>query len=263
MLIPENEINAIIQQLPSEDDYMPGLAINCIVFGYHNRELKVLCTRQETLSEWYIPSGHIKKDEGINQAAYRILKERTGVTGLFLKQFQTFGDENRSFASSELSAQLAQLPPLILEKINWMVNRRHVAICYYALVEYSKVVPQTDFFSSEWMWADVQMLPPMLFDNQQMVIEALKTMRRELHYEPIGMNLLPEKFTIAEIQSLYETILDKKLDNRNFVKKLVSLEILRKTDEKRSIGGHRSPTLFKFNKRAYSKALKQEFELVF
>jgi 8-oxo-dGTP diphosphatase len=88
-------------------------------------------------------------------------------------------------------------------------------------------------------------------------------MRRKLHYEPIGMNLLSEKFTIAEIQALYETILNKKLDNTNFVKKLVSLEILRKTDEKKSIGGHWSPTLYKFNKRAYSEALKQEFELVF
>src|SRR5206468_5162690 len=111
--------------------------------------------------------------------------------------------------------------------------KRYVTICYYALDEFSKVVPQVDFFSSDWTWADVKALPPMILDNQKMVMEALSTMRRELHYEPIGMNLLPEKFTIAEIQALYETILDRKLDNRNFVKKLVSLEILRKTDEKR------------------------------
>jgi 8-oxo-dGTP diphosphatase len=263
MLIPENELNKIIQLIPSENDYMPGLAINCIVFGYHNRELKVLCTRQEPLTKWYLPSGHIKKDEGINQAAYRILKERTGVSDLFLKQFQVYGNEDRTFTDPEMAAQLSELPPLILEKISWMVSKRFVSICYYALVEFSKVIPQVDFFSSEWMWADVQSLPPMILDNQQMVTEALSTMRRELHYEPIGMNLLPEKFTIAEIQALYETILDRKLDNRNFVKKLVSLDILRKTDEKRSIGGHRSPTLYKFNKRAYSKALKQEFELIF
>src|SRR3954451_8460604 len=110
MLITENELNEIIRQIPCEEDHMPGLAINCIVFGYHNKELKVLCTRQEGLSKWYLPSGHIKKDEGINQAAYRILKERTGVNNLFLKQFQTFGDNDRTFTDSELSAELSKLP---------------------------------------------------------------------------------------------------------------------------------------------------------
>src|SRR4051812_39830894 len=90
MLLPENELEKIIELIPSEDDHMPGLAINCIIFGYHNRELKVLCTQQEGLSKWYLPSGHVKKDEGTNQAAYQILKERTGVSDLFLKQFQVF-----------------------------------------------------------------------------------------------------------------------------------------------------------------------------
>src|SRR5947209_11466764 len=159
MLIPKNELNKIIQQIPSEDDYMPGLAINCVVFGYHNRELKVLCTRQEGLSKWYLPSGHIKKEEGVNQAAHRILNERTGVTDLFLKQFQVFGDEHRTFTDAELAAQLSELPPAIHEKISWMISKRYVSICYYALVEFSKVIPQTDFFSSEWTWADVHVLP--------------------------------------------------------------------------------------------------------
>src|SRR5438270_13830987 len=120
MLISKNELNKIIQQIPSEGDYLPGLAIDCIVFGYHNRELKVLCTRQEGLSRWYLPSGHIKKDEGINEAAHRILKERTGVNNLFLKQFKTYGDEKRSATDSELLRQLSQFPPAILDKISWM-----------------------------------------------------------------------------------------------------------------------------------------------
>jgi 8-oxo-dGTP diphosphatase len=263
MLLSQSEIEALVNQIPREEDYMPGLAINCVVFGYHIRELKVLCTRQQGFNQWYLPSGHIKKQEGINHAACRILKERTGVDNVFLKQFHTFGDENRAFVDAGFAAQLSNLPVPIPEKISWMVSKRHVSICYYALVEFSKVIPQTDFFSSEWMWADTHTLPPMILDHHQMIGEALVTMRRELHYEPIGMNLLPEKFTIAEIQALYETILDRQLDNRNFVKKLVSLDILRKTNEKRSIGGHRSPTLYKLNKRAYSKALKQEFELIF
>jgi len=262
MLSPK-EIQKILRQLPSEQDYMPGLAINCIIFGYHNKELKILCLRQEGFTQWYLPSGHIKIGEGVDYAACRILLERTGVSDLFLKQFQVFDDASRPFPDNELLAQLNQLPDLILEKISWMVKNRFITICYYALVEFSKVNPRTDFFSSEWVWADVNNLPPMIQIHDKMVGSALKTMRRELHYEPIGINLLPEKFTIAEIQALYETILERKLDNRNFVKKLVSLDILRKTNEKRSIGGHRSPTLYKLNKIAYKKSLTQEFELIF
>jgi ADP-ribose pyrophosphatase YjhB (NUDIX family) len=262
-MLSTKEIEEIFQQLPIGEDYLPGVAINCIVFGYHNRELKVLCTRQEGFQEWYLPSGYVKLEERIDLAAYRILQERTGVENLFLKQFATFGDENRSFAGSEIATQISKFPLSFQKKIDWMINKRFVAICYYALVEFSKVEPKTDFFSSEWTWADVTALPPLILDHNQMIHEALKTMRRELHYEPIGMNLLPEKFTIAEIQALYETILDKKLDNRNFVKKLVLLDILKKTNEKRNIGGHRSPTLYKLNKRPYKKALKQEFELMF
>src|SRR5436853_2457953 len=132
MFIPENEIEEIIQKLPSEEDFMPCLAIDCIMFGYHDRELKVFCTRQEPFSHWYLPSGHIKKNEGVNQAAYRILRERTGVSDLFLKQFWTFGDVNRSLAGTGLLAELRQLPTPILEKIEWMTNRRYVSICYYA-----------------------------------------------------------------------------------------------------------------------------------
>jgi len=229
MLLSKKELNKIIQLIPSEDDYMCGVAINCIVFGYHNKQLKVLCIKQEELTKWYLPSGHVKKDEGIHQAASRILVERTGVNNVFLKQFQTFGDDDRIPIDIELTEELNKLPAPIPEKIGWMVNKRFVTICYYALVEFSKVIPRIDFFSSVWTWADVQNLPQMISGNQQMVVEALRTMRRELQYEPIGMNLLPQKFTIAEIQALYETILNKKLDNRNFVKKLVSLEILRKT----------------------------------
>src|SRR4051812_32639045 len=116
MLLSQDELNKILEQIPSEDDYMPGLAIDCIIFGYHNRELKVLLTRQEELSKWYLPTGHIKKDEGINEAAYRILKQRTGVTNLFLKHYQTFGDPNRTFQDDQLAAELNKLPAEIIKK---------------------------------------------------------------------------------------------------------------------------------------------------
>lgn len=249
--------------LPLEKDYLANVSIDCVVFGYHNKELKVLASKISDVKVWALPGGHVRKDENLEDAAHRILEERTGVNGLFLKQFQTFGNKDRSFEKTEFSAHMLALPAADAKKLNWIFRNRFISICYYALTEFSKVIPTHGFFDDECSWVDVHNLPPMLLDHGQMVEDALKTLRRQIHHEPIGLNLLPEKFTLPELQALYETILGKKLDQRNFNKKLVSLDILRKLNEKKHIGGHRSPTLYKFNKRAYSKALKQEIELAF
>jgi hypothetical protein len=148
-------------------------------------------------------------------------------------------------------------------EVKWIFTTRFISIHYYALTEFSKVNPRPGLFFSETSWVDIHHLPPLILNNKQTVLEALKTLRRQLQHEPIGLNLLPEKFTLSELQILYETILGKSLDPRNFTKKLMTLGILRKLAEKRNIGGHRSPFLYKFNKRAYTQALKEEVSLVF
>ena len=145
----------------------------------------------------------------------------------------------------------------------WIFTTRIDSISYYALTEFSKVTPRPGIFFSETNWTDIHNLPSLLLNNNETVSQALKTLRLELQHEPIGLNLLPEKFTISELQVLYETILGKALDPRNFIKKLASLGILKKLNEKRNIGGHRSPFLYKFNKRTYTKALEEEVSLVF
>jgi 8-oxo-dGTP diphosphatase len=249
--------------LPLEKDYLANLSIDCVIFGYHNKELKVLCSKIIGMEVWALPGGHIRKDENLEEAAHRILEERTGVKGLFLKQFQTFGNKDRSFEKTAFSAHRLTLPAADAKKLNWIFTNRFVSICFYALTEFSKVTPVHGFFDAECSWVDVHNLPAMLLDHGQMIQDALKTLRRQIHHEPVGLNLLPEKFTLPELQSLYETILGKELDQRNFTKKLASLNLLRKLNEKKHIGGHRSPTLYKFNKRAYNQALKQEIELAF
>jgi ADP-ribose pyrophosphatase YjhB (NUDIX family) len=256
-------IKELSSTLPLEKDYLSNLSIDCVVFGYHNKELKVLLSKIIDVNAWALPGGHVRNSENLEEAANRILEERTSVKGLFLKQFQTFGNKDRSFIDTELLAHAKTLWGADAKKINWIFTKRFVSVCYYALTEFSKVVPKPSFFDAECTWVDIHALPPMLLDHGQIIQEALKTLRRQLHHEPIGLNLLPEKFTLPELQALYETILGKKLDQRNFTKKLVSLDLLRKLNEKKHIGGHRSPTLYKFNKRAYKQALKQEIELAF
>jgi ADP-ribose pyrophosphatase YjhB (NUDIX family) len=249
--------------LPSEKDYLANVSIDCVIFGYHEKELKVLSSKIDGMTHWALPGGHVKKDEDIEEAAHRILEERTGVKGLFLKQFQTFGSKNRSFIHTDFNSHFKTLHPTVAKKISWILTNRFVSVCYYALTQFNKVDPKPSFFDSECTWLDINQLPTMLLDHKQIIQEALKTLRHQVHYEPVGLNLLPEKFTLPEIQTLYETILDKRLDQRNFTKKLVSLNIIRKLNEKKNIGGHRSPTLYKFNKRAYNQALKEGVELAF
>ncbi len=247
-----------------EKNILPNVSIECVVFGYHNKELKVLCSRIEAMDVWSLPSGTIGKDEDLDDAVYRILEEQTGLQGLFLKQFNVAGDKNRSLANTGfplVEQRLLDTP--VGNDVKWIFTSRFISIHYYALTEFSKVSPRPGVFFSETSWVDIHNLPPLILHNKHTVLEALKTLRRQLQHEPIGLNLLPEKFTLPELQILYETILGKTLDPRNFTKKLMTLGILRKLAEKRAIGGHRSPFLYRFNKRAYVQALKEEVSLVF
>jgi ADP-ribose pyrophosphatase YjhB (NUDIX family) len=238
--------------------YLPHLSIDCLIFGYHDHQLKILLIKLKNVEEWCLPGGYIKRTETLQQAANRILKERTGLDKLFLKQFETFGDPERTkmFDKKKISA----ISGIRLVNDNWM-SARFVSIGYYAIVEYSKVSPSADAFSEKCVWCDIDEVPSLLFDHNEMIEQALKTMRLQIYHQPIGYNLLPEKFTLPEIHTLYETILDKTLDRRNFPKKLLALGIIKKLSEQRHIGPHRSPFLYKFDKRKYDDALKNGIAL--
>ncbi|MNF95479.1 hypothetical protein D3C84_782360 [compost metagenome] len=131
------------------------------------------------------------------------------------------------------------------------------------MIDYSEVKIKTDFFFEDYKWIDINDVPPLLFDHNEMLDVALSALRNQIYHKPIGYNLLPEKFTLPEILSLYETILNKALDRRNFPKKLLSLGIITKLEEKKNIGQHRAPFLYKFDKEKYDHALKEGIILVF
>lgn len=241
--------------------YLTGLTIDCVVFGYHNRQLKVLLTKYASLNGWCLPGGYIKHEEPLTKAAARILKERTTLSNIYLQQFYTFGDN-----TERLKGWGAKIfPREFLEMFgedNWLL-KRITSIGYYALIDFSLAKIKPDILFDEFQWFPVMSLPKMLFEHGEMVEKALTTMRNHIHLQPIGYNLLPEKFTLPEIHELYETILDKKLDRRNFANKLMSLGIVVKMDEKRAIGKHRSPFLYKFDKENYEAALQNGIVLAF
>ena len=245
-----------------DKQFLHHLSIDCVIFGYHERQLKVLLLKWKNSNNWSLPGGFIKLDETLEEAASRILTERTGLSQLFLQQFYTFGEPKRSERNASDIALLESIWKRSVPKDHWLLKRT-VSIGYYAVTEYSQVNPQPDFISDECTWHDVNSIPKLVFDHNLIVEEALKALRVQINLQPIGYNLLPKKFTLPEIHDLYETILGKALDRRNFPKKLLSLGIIKKLEEQKSIGAHRSPYLYKFDKRRYDKALKEGIVLAF
>jgi hypothetical protein len=234
--------------------FIPQLSIDCVILGYHENQLKVLLTKWKGLNGWCLPGGYILRNESTNDAACRILKERTGLDKVFLKQYHTFGDLERNLTfDSPLLKSYEYYNEL---KGSWLDNRT-ISLGYFALVDYTRTVPVPDFFSDDCNWWNADKLPLMLFDHEQMISLAMETLRHQLNYEPVGINLLPEQFTLPELQKLYETILGRTLDRRNFQKKITGTGILRNLNQQRNIGPHRSPNLYSFDREKYNIALAE------
>ena len=242
-------------------EYRPEVVVDCAIFGYHEGELQLLLVKNKVLTMWCMPGGYVKKIENLNQAAARVTAEHAGIENLFLKQFKTFGDPGRNKTAAFDEAKLTEITGIRKEDYNWL-QVDTVSIGFYAITDIVNAKPKADFLSSGCRWFPVNELPKLAFDHDEMVTEALFTMRMHLYHFPIGKNLLPDKFTLKEIKLFYETMSGKELNASNFPNKLISLGLIVKTDEKKSIGAHRSPVYYKFDEENYDKALKDGLVLV-
>jgi len=235
--------------------YVPHVSLDCAIFGYHEQQLKLLLIKHKALDRWCLPGGYIKRTEKLVEAANRNVKERTGIDNLFLQQFKTFGDPNRAQIEEFDAEKWYEVTGVRVPNDSWLIDQT-ISVGFYAITDFSKTMFQKDILINDCAWFDINNLPPLEFDHDEMVREALHTMRVQLYHYPIGINMLPEKFTLSEIHMLYETLLGKKLDISNFPKKLIALGLLKKLNEKRNIGPHRSPHLYVFDKEKYNQALE-------
>lgn len=242
-------------------DYRSEVTVDCAIFGYQDGNLQILLAKNKIITMWCLPGGYVKKAENLEEAASRITLQRTGIPNLFLKQFKAFGDAKRNTTPAFDEKKFIELTKIKKETYSWL-NVPTISIGFYAITNPVTAVPKADFLSSECRWFPVSKLPKLGFDHKLMVQEALFTMRMHLYHFPIGKNLLPEMFTLKEIKLFYEAMSGKELNVTNFPNKLISLGIIVKTNEKKSIGGHRSPTYYTFNEKQYSKALKEGLVLV-
>jgi|SRR6185312_1530831 len=242
--------------------FLRNVGVDNVIFGYHEKELKVLLQRPVPLNKWTVTGGYIKRTESIEEAANRIAYERTGLKGLFFQQFRSFGNPQRVVDNGFTAEQLQEMTGVEVTSDSWIFDY-FVSIAFYTLTEFSKVEPKKGELEAECLWWPVSDLPPMMFDHSLIIAEALKALRLHIAHFPIGYELLPEKFTLPEIHNLYQTILEKSLDDRNFAKRLIASGIIIKLNETKRIGPHRSPFLYKFDKEKYAEGLKSGVALVF
>lgn len=229
--------------------YMPNLSIDCVIFAFHEYQLKVMLTTPANLNKLSLPGGFIKWDESIDDAAHRTLGERTGLTDIYMEQFCIFGEPNR-FNPELVKSYFKDVENLPTE--SWLFSR-FVTTGYFALVEYDKVIFKPDIYAQRCIWYNVDKIPPLIHDHNNIISEAIN----RLKCTPVGIELLPKKFTLSELQKVYESILGITLDRRNFARKVKNSDLLIKLDEVKSGLAHKSPTLYKFNKRTFNTIMSK------
>ena len=226
--------------------YVPHISVDTVIFGFNGDQLKVLLLKMKFNQQWFLPGGYMKKDENLESAAIRILRERTQLDKIFLQEFAVFSELNRSEeAFKDFSDDL------------WH-KKRFISVGYYALVNHKDVSPIGDELSEscDWIILDELESQNITMDHKQIIEKALNTLREQISYKPIGLNLLPEKFTLSELQKLYEAILGRTLNRGNFYRKIKNIGILKKLDEKRKGGAHKAPDLYTFDQEKYFKILE-------
>jgi 8-oxo-dGTP diphosphatase len=216
----------------------PAVTVDAVVFGYDEADLKVLLIQREQApykSRWALPGGFVEIDEGLDEAARRELEEETGLTRLYLEQLYTFGAPKRD------------------------PRERIISVAYYALVKLDAQAVRAASDAKNVAWFPVADLPALAFDHEEILEVALRRLKAKIRYEPIGFELLAEKFPLSELQRLYETILEQPLDKRNFRKKILSMGLLADTEEIQQDVAHRAARLYRFDEVAYRRFKKAGF----
>ncbi|HEY9122970.1 MAG TPA: NUDIX domain-containing protein [Bacteroidales bacterium] len=234
----------------------PHVSVDCVIFGFDGQSLKVLLIdrnlgltpeKQTAPNSLKLPGSMVYDDEDVDTAAVRVLKELTGLENIYLQQLKVFGSPDRLSKKDDLDW---------LQKATRMTINRVVTVAYYALIKLHKAMP----CEGKVIWQDTQNIPELAFDHRDIVIEGLTALRKEVQYEPLVFELLPKKFTIRQLQTLYEIIEGRKFDNRNFRKSISRWQYLQPIDEKEKNVAHKPAQFYRFDKRAYQRLKKEFFE---
>jgi 8-oxo-dGTP diphosphatase len=221
-------------QAEVQNNYRIALSVDCVIFGFDENKLKVLLIRSDLKKysgKWSLLGDLVALEEDVDTAAYRVLKKRTGLSDVYLEQVQTFGGLGRHPAGRVVT----------------------VAYCTLINIQHHKL----KILDNELHWHDVQQVSDLAFDHQQIFDTCYQQLQKRIQEHPLGFNLLPKKFSLRDLQNLYEAILNLKMDRRNFRKKFFAMDFLIDTNEIEKDVPHRPGKLYKFNFDKYEKKKKK------
>jgi ADP-ribose pyrophosphatase YjhB (NUDIX family) len=207
------------------------VAVDCIIFGFDGKHIQALLVKRDfepKRGKWSLMGGFVNANESIDAAAARILKELTGLTNIYMEQLYCFGNVNRDSAG------------------------RVVSIAYFALINIADYIQQLQP-THEAHWFPLNKLPDLIFDHKEMVHKAKERLQQKVANHPIGFELLPRKFTLPQLQSLYEAIYESPLDKRNFARKILELDILKKLNQKEKESSRKGAFYYVFDKKKYNR----------
>lgn len=222
----------------SKEKYLDSLSIDCVIFGFDEGELKILLIKragEPQMGKWALPGGFVGKEEDLEYSAKRILEELTGLKNIYMEQFHSFGKVKRY--------------PL----------RRVVSIAYYALIKIDAYNLKAAANAQEAKWYPLSKVPSIVFDHSEILEAGFERLKNNVKFHPIGFELLPEKFTLTQLQTLYESVLGIPLDKRNFRKKILSMDLILKLNESQVGVAHRAARLFRFDKKRYQELQSKGF----
>ena len=225
------------------EGFLRNIAIDAVIFGFHDNQLKVLLIEYKRTGLFALPGGFIRVDEDLNNAALRVASERTGLTDIYLDQFYVFGDYSR-FDPSPFKTIMTANGRQPAED-HWLL-KRFISVGYYALVDFTKVNPTPAAIFNSCDWYDLNAVPRLIQDHNHIIDKALDALRLSLDSKLTGFNLLPLDFTMGDLQALYETILGRKLLRPAFQRKMLALGILERVAKKWTGGAHKAPYLYRF-----------------
>ena len=232
----------------------PHISVDCVIFGFSTHQLKILLIERQYVDEQgnqatdhKLPGDFIAINEDLNMAASRTLEELTGLRNIYLQQFALVGQPDRISRQIDMDW---------LNETTGLEIHRVVTAAYFALINISE--SNSEFaIKNNASWIDMKDIPALGFDHSQIINHGLTHLQKSLRNEPIGFELLPEKFTIRELQSLYEVILDCTMDNRNFRKKILKSSYLEQLEEKQTGVAHKPAYFYRFNRSKYEKHKKE------
>jgi 8-oxo-dGTP diphosphatase len=218
--------------------YLNSLSVDCIIFGFDQGELKILLIEraaEPSKGMWALPGGFVRPDEDLDHSAKRVLQELTGLSNIYMEQFHAFGEVNR------------------------YPEGRVISAAYYALTKIDDYNLKAASNAKEARWHPLSKTPKLVFDHNKILNMGLEKLKNKVRFQPVGFELLPKKFTLTELQKLYEAILEVELDKRNFRKKILSMDLLIKLDESQKNVAHRAARLYKFDKIKYKELVAKGF----